>query len=117
MCTRCPSVESSPGVVADRDHLRYLGSRWSTAYYKIIGVTDLIAADEDDYVRIAVRMATDRTAREDVLARIRGQLHLLYYRHEAVEAWASLLQGIAPGRTACAERQSSTFECEFLDEC
>ncbi len=38
---------------------KYLGSRWTLAYYNIMGVTDLVAHDQDDYVAKAVRVATD----------------------------------------------------------
>lgn len=41
-------------------------------------IEDTIAADVDDYVRIAVRLGQDRAWRNDVARRIRERKHLLY---------------------------------------
>merc|ERR1712187_908300 len=37
-----------------------IGQRWTQAYYKIIGVEDLIAFSAAEYVRLAVSIARDR---------------------------------------------------------
>jgi predicted O-linked N-acetylglucosamine transferase (SPINDLY family)/lipopolysaccharide biosynthesis regulator YciM len=47
--------------------------RWLTSMYETIGVTDLVAADEADFVRIAVRLATEPRWRNDMATRIRAR--------------------------------------------
>ena len=76
---------------------KYLGSRWSAAFYSIMGVEELVAEDEDDYVRIAVNVGTDRELRESMKERILANVGKLFEREEAIEAWAALLTRIARG--------------------
>jgi Flp pilus assembly protein TadD len=47
--------------------------RWLTSMYEAIGVTDLVAADQEDYVRIAIRLANEPRWRDDIAARIRAR--------------------------------------------
>jgi predicted O-linked N-acetylglucosamine transferase (SPINDLY family) len=49
---------------------RYLRGRITYACYRRLGVMDCVAADRDDYVRIAVRLANDPDWRADISARI-----------------------------------------------
>ncbi|EJK68713.1 hypothetical protein THAOC_10083, partial [Thalassiosira oceanica] len=76
---------------------QYLGSRWSLAYYSIMGVTDLVAETREEYVDIAVRMATDKAAAEEVRVRIVENRHKLFRREEAVEAWMDVYKTMAAG--------------------
>lgn len=77
---------------------RYLGSRWTMAYYDMLGVgSDLIASDADDYVRRAVRIATDEKLRAELKARVHEALPRLYHREEAVVEWSKLLRRLALG--------------------
>ena len=39
---------------------KYLGNRWTYAYYKLMGINDMIAKSPDNYVDIAVHIATDK---------------------------------------------------------
>ena len=83
---------------------KYLGSRWSLAYYSIMGVTDLVAKDKRHYAQLAVRMGTDAAAAADVRRRIRENVHLLFERHEAVREWSALLRRIgAPALRGCTD--------------
>src|SRR6185369_17147386 len=50
----------------------------TSACYRKMGVLDCIAADRDDYVRIALRLANDRAFRADVCARIRAARGVLF---------------------------------------
>ena len=93
---------------------KYLGSRWSAAYYEIIGVTELIARDEDEYVRLAVRLGTDASYRAGVQARIRDSVHKLYRRDEAVDAWTALLTRLAEDGTAAARDDEEEEPDGFL---
>ena len=76
---------------------QYLGSRWSLAYYNIMGVTDLVAETREEYVDIAVRMATDKVAAEEVRGRIVKNRHKLFRRQEAVEAWIDVYKTMTAG--------------------
>ena len=76
-------------------HPAHAGSRWSLALYSIMGVHDLVAEDEQDYVRLAVRVATDVRWADDVRARIRERSHRLFESMEAVHAWEELLSRLA----------------------
>lgn len=74
---------------------KYLGSRFGQAYYNIMGVTDLIAQDADDYVRIAVRIATDLPYAAELRQRIADNLHKLFESNQAVRAWTETLLRLA----------------------
>ena len=86
---------------------QHLGGRWSMAYYEQLGVTDLVAKDADDYVRIAVRIATDESAREEVKRRVQAALPKLFRRQEAVDEWSKMLRRLALG-SASTEPQEVT---------
>ena len=74
---------------------QYLGSRWTLAFYSIIGVTDLVASSKEDYVRLAVEMGTSASARESMRSKLSANLHKLYQREEAIDAWIQTLLRIA----------------------
>tara|TARA_Y100000389_G_scaffold200193_1_gene240086 strand:+ start:2131 stop:4536 length:2406 start_codon:yes stop_codon:yes gene_type:complete len=68
----------------------YLGGRWTQAYYNIIGIGELIAKDENDYVDIAVKVATgDSNSLRD---RILQNSHKLFYSKEAITAWENTFE-------------------------
>ena len=66
------------------------------AYYDMLGGLDLIASDADDYVRRAVRIATDEKLRAELKARVHEALPR-YHREEAVVEWSKLLRRLALG--------------------
>jgi predicted O-linked N-acetylglucosamine transferase (SPINDLY family) len=47
--------------------------RWLAAMYEWIGVTDLIAADEAEYIRLAVKLANEPEWRSEIAARIKAR--------------------------------------------
>lgn len=51
--------------------------RWLAAMYEWIGVTDLIAQDEADYVRLAVRLAKEPEWRRDIARRLAARCGML----------------------------------------
>lgn len=79
---------------------RLLGSRWSYAYYTMMGDDELnrmvIADGPDRYVDLAVRLGTDPERRADVERRIGRSVHKLYESWESVRAWEEVFQEIAP---------------------
>ncbi|MDC0142027.1 hypothetical protein OAI84_00335, partial [bacterium] len=68
---------------------KYLGGRWSLAYYNIIGVLDVIAKDKEDYINLAVKMGTNMEARKKVKKSILENVHKLFHSREAIESWAN----------------------------
>jgi len=71
---------------------KYLGGRWSLAYYSIMGVLDVVAKDKADYVDLAVRMGTDKNARAEVRGKILKNVHKLYFKTAAVDAWTRIIK-------------------------
>jgi predicted O-linked N-acetylglucosamine transferase (SPINDLY family) len=63
---------------------KFMRSRVTYAYYQQMGVLDLVAADAEEYVRIAVRLCTDGEWQRNVCARIAGACHRLYENAEFV---------------------------------
>ena len=73
---------------------RYLGGRWSLAYYSMMGVMDLVASNRSEYVALALRMASDRVERARVRGRILSNVGKLFGRLEAVDAWVHVIEGL-----------------------
>ena len=72
---------------------RYLGSRWTQAYYTIMGITSLIAQDEKDYVKIALRTIGNNS--KLLRNQIREKAKILFHSKHAVKAWEDIFQKIA----------------------
>ena len=71
---------------------KYLGSRWSLAYYNRIGVLDLVAKNNNDYVDIAVDIATNEKRRKEVRKRVLDNMHKLFYQESAIDSWTNIFQ-------------------------
>ena len=71
---------------------KYLGSRWSFAYYNIIGVTDLIAKNKDDYINIAVNIATNKIERDRIKNLVLNNINKIFYSNDAIESWTNVLE-------------------------
>jgi predicted O-linked N-acetylglucosamine transferase (SPINDLY family) len=70
--------------------------RTLAALYEYIGVTDLIAADHEDYVRLAVKLATVPEWRREIAARIKARNGVLIEDMQAVrELETFLLEAVA----------------------
>jgi|EP01033_Poteriospumella_lacustris_P011357 hypothetical protein len=72
---------------------KYLGGRWSLAYYRIMGYTELVAESKEHYVELALSVGPRH--REEILANV----HKLFFRDEAVQSWTRALEtmlGVAP---------------------
>lgn len=63
---------------------RFMRGRVTHAYYQQMGLTDCVAADADDYVRLALRLARDRTWREEQRAAVLQQRWRLYHDPQIV---------------------------------
>lgn len=78
---------------------RFMRGRQSAAMLTLAGLDDLVAADADDYVRIAVRIATDASWRDALRARIREGRARVFNDPAPVEALASALESLARSET------------------
>jgi protein O-GlcNAc transferase len=69
--------------------------RQTAGMLAVIGVTDLIAADRDDYLRIACRLAADPAWRGEMRARIAGAQARLFDDPAPIERLQAFLQEVA----------------------
>ncbi|HXD82861.1 MAG TPA: tetratricopeptide repeat protein [Rudaea sp.] len=68
--------------------------RQTAGLMRLIGLDELIATSEDDYVRIAVRLAQDAAWRAELRARIHARKTELFEDRGAVEALAQFLRSV-----------------------
>jgi predicted O-linked N-acetylglucosamine transferase (SPINDLY family) len=69
----------------------FMRGRQSAAMLRIVGAEALVAADHDDYVRIASRLAGDAAWRDQQARGIRDGSGALFNRREPVQAFSDLL--------------------------
>ena len=67
----------------------FMRGRVTAAFYKQMGLSDLIVNDADAYVGLALRLATDTDFKRRVKADIKGSIGKLYERHETVREMES----------------------------
>lgn len=89
-CTTTREALEVGGIVVTMP-CKYLGGRWSLAYLNHIGVRDTIAESKEEYVRIAVAMATNASTRSSVRERIMANFPKLMKSNEAVKEWENVL--------------------------
>eukprot|EP00808_Paulinella_micropora_P001755 g39210.t1 len=75
-----------------------LFGRHTAAYYRIMGITDLIATDRQHYAELAVRVATDAPFRQRIQEHIKAHSHLLFHRNATIPEWARFLKEAAENR-------------------
>ncbi len=85
-----------PVVTLPGDLMR---GRQSMALLKMMGITDTIAATEDDYVRIAAKLGKDKQWRNDISRRMSENKHKLYADRTAVDAMEEFFINAAAGAT------------------
>jgi predicted O-linked N-acetylglucosamine transferase (SPINDLY family) len=73
---------------------RYLGSRWTYGYYNIMDVHDLIAINKEDYVKIAIKLGTNKKYNNEIKNKIKQNVNKLFYQQSAVNAWDNIFQEI-----------------------
>lgn len=62
-----------------------------------MGVSDAVAADEDDYVALAVSIARDAAKRDAIKAKISSNIHKMWRSQDAVDHWTDVLLRLAHG--------------------
>ena len=70
---------------------KYLGGRWTLAFYDILGIKEAIATDEDDYARLAALIGRDGELRASIKARIAANIHKMWRSDAAVDHWTDVL--------------------------
>ena len=68
--------------------------RQSAAMLRIMGMEELIAADEQDYIAKARGIASDRAHRDALSARIRAAQGELFDREEPIRAFEAFLERV-----------------------
>jgi len=76
--------------------------RQSYGMLKLLGLDELIAADLDDYVRIATRLAQDAKWRGALAQRIQAAKGRLYRDEDVIHALATFLRTVEPDSAASA---------------
>ncbi len=74
---------------------RYFRGRQTLALYRRMGVEDCVAADADDYVEIALRLAGDTDFAGRVRAEIAARSDLIFDDAGAIDAWNEALGTLA----------------------
>ncbi len=72
----------------------FMRGRQSAAMLSMMGLTDLIAQNEDDYLRIALRLGTDIEFRQHAAKRIVDQRHKIFNDPAPIEALADFFKRI-----------------------
>lgn len=71
---------------------RFLRGRYALALYRLMGVTDAVAESAEDYVDIAVRLATDRDHRTELEQRIEAAAPRIFEDMTHVQALHDVLK-------------------------
>jgi len=82
--------------------------RLTLAYYKQMGVMDCVASDAESYVNIALRLANDKTWRNEIKEKILSHADVLYEDIEAVRELESFFEW------AIKEKSKKTVEPHYF---
>ena len=86
----------------------YLGSRWTTGFYQVMHMDELIARNKSHYAQLAVNIATNRSYREGLRQKIRVQYYRLVESDATVQSWRDAIYWMA--RPNSVECRSSCFQ-------
>jgi len=73
---------------------KYLGGRWSLAYYNIIGVLDLVAKNKDEYIELALKYGKNKEEQAKIKQKILENIHKMFYNEESVKSWVQVFETI-----------------------
>lgn len=73
---------------------KYLGGRWSYAYYNIIGINDLIASNKQHYIQIATQLGMNKEYNTIIKQKILDNIHKIFYSNEAIQSWITVFHQI-----------------------
>jgi predicted O-linked N-acetylglucosamine transferase (SPINDLY family) len=73
---------------------RFMRGRFASGILRAMGLPELVARDTAEYVRLAIRLATDQEYRAAMRARIAENRHALYRDQRVIDALTELLVGL-----------------------
>lgn len=73
---------------------QYLRGRFTSGYYRYIGLESLISKTVDDYIRMAIDIATNPELRAQYSAQLREESPVLFENNEGVEAMVDWFRAI-----------------------
>lgn len=73
---------------------KYLGGRWTLAYYNIIGVNDLIANSKEEYINLAVKVGSNYEYKIIMKEKILNNVHKLFKSQDAIDSWVIVFDKI-----------------------
>ena len=69
----------------------HMSSRFALSLYRTMGVTELVAADAETYVQLALSMAHQPSARTAVVNQLLAHRHKLFEKEAVVADWRRFL--------------------------
>jgi predicted O-linked N-acetylglucosamine transferase (SPINDLY family) len=79
---------------------KLMRGRHSSAILNMMGVTETIASDLDEYVKLAVRLGMDTEWRRRISAKVAAKKHLVYRDHTCVTALEDFIVRAVKGKSA-----------------
>jgi predicted O-linked N-acetylglucosamine transferase (SPINDLY family) len=70
---------------------KYINGRFTYGLYRKMGFIDMIATNNENYVKIAVKCATDKQWRQGVSDKIAQNKHLIFMEEDSVYEWSDFL--------------------------
>ena len=71
-----------------------INGRFTYGFYNKIGVTDLIAKNNKDYVNIAIKLTTDKEYCKKIVDKIAEKSDSLFNEHKSVSDWENMLESL-----------------------
>ena len=71
-----------------------INGRFTYGFYNKIGVTDLIAKNNKDYVNIAIKLTTDKEYCKKIVDKIAEKSESLFNEHKSVSDWENMLESL-----------------------
>jgi protein O-GlcNAc transferase len=71
---------------------RFINGRFTFGMYKCMGFIDMIATTAENYVKIAVKCATDKNWRNEIVEKIKDNKHKLFMDEQSITDWANFLE-------------------------
>lgn len=71
---------------------RFLNGRFTFGLYKKMGFIDMIATTAENYIKIAIKCATDKAWRQTIIDKIKDNKYAIFMEEESVTDWANMLE-------------------------
>ena len=67
----------------------FINGRFTYGLYKKMGIMDLVAYNDEDYVKLANKCATDKTWRNEISEKIKNNIHLIFNEPDSITTWVN----------------------------